>query len=166
MIVIGIDPGTHTGLAVWDPHARALLAVESLKIHRAIQKVGALMADSLLVIFEDARQRHYFTNDAKVQKYGAGVREGVGSVKRDCSIWEEYLEDQGIPYQARKPKSGMTKWDADKFALLTGWTAKTNEHGRDAAAIIHGLNLPMAQAIVHAWEQRHAQASPRTSARR
>lgn len=164
MIVLGIDPGTHTGFAIWDPHSRALLAVESLKLHRALLRVEALRADHPLILFEDARtiRMYHGRNDAK----GKSVLQGVGSVKRDCSIWEEFLEDSGLPYQARTWKHGTTKWSAEEFKRVTGWSAPTNNHGRDAAVIVYGLNLPMAQGIVRAWEQRNAYTPTRTSARR
>lgn len=163
MIVIGIDPGTYTGFAIWDAQTRALLAVESLKLHRALVRVEALRADRPLVMFEDARTIRMCNgrNDAK----GKSVLQGVGSIKRDCSIWEDFLEDSGLPYQARTWKPGTTKWSAEEFRRITGWTAQTNNHGRDAAVIVHGLNLPMAQGLVRVWEQRNAYTSPRTSAR-
>lgn len=163
MIAIGIDPGTNTGFAIWDPHARQLLAVESLMLHRALKRVEALRADDPLVIFEDARSMRIGGG----KTYGQQSRlQGVGSVKRDSAIWEEFLEDAGLPYQARTWKPGTTKWSAKEFQLITGWTAQTNNHGRDAAVIVHGLNLPMAQGIVQAWRQRNAYPSTRTSAGR
>lgn len=163
MIVIGIDPGTTTGFAIWDPHTRALLAVDSMKLHRALARVESLRADAPLVIFEDARTMRIGGGET----YGQKSRlQGVGSVKRDSAIWEEFLEDAGLPYQARTYKAGTTKWTADYFQRITGWTAQTNNHGRDAAVIVHGLNLPMAEGIVRAWQQRNAYTPPRTSARR
>lgn len=163
MIVIGIDPGTHTGFAIWDPHARQLIAVESCKIHQAMRKVENLRADSPLVMFEDARTMRIGGG----KTYGQKSRlQGVGSVKRDSAIWEDFLEDTGLPYHARTWKPGTTKWSAEEFLRITGWGIQTNNHARDAAVIVHGLNLPMAQGLVRAWEQRHAYTPPRTSARR
>lgn len=162
MIAIGIDPGTTTGFAIWDPHARQLLAVESHKLHQALRRVEALRADNPLVIFEDARTMRIGGG----KTYGQQSRlQGVGSVKRDSAIWEEFLEDIGLPYQARLWKPGTTKWSAEYFKRITGWSAQTNNHGRDAAVIVHGLNLPMAQGLVRVWEQRNAYTPPRTSAR-
>lgn len=167
MIVIGIDPGTTTGFASWSTESRALVRVESLRLHRALEEVRLLQEGSreittphhtpLLVIFEDARTLRF--RGGRNEKAGSKVLQGVGSVKRDCAIWQEFLEDMRIPYQAKVWSRGTTKWDAERFRQMTGWPGMTNEHARDAAVIVHGLNLPMAQGIVRAWEQRSTLAT-------
>lgn len=175
MIVIGIDPGTTTGFAVWDPHARLFLAVDSMQLHKALRRVELMKTDvpvdqyrennaAPLVIFEDARtlRVHHGQNARK----GNAVLQGVGSIKRDCAIWEEFLEDMGIPYQAKNWTRGTTKWSAAKFAQVTGWQSRANEHARDAGVIVHGLNLPMAAGIVQAWEQRNKRSATSLSSRK
>lgn len=161
MIVIGIDPGTATGFAVWDAKERKLWRVESMLIHQAMTAVldiraqkgtrsMPLEAGQLLVIFEDARTIRIgggenFNRKEKLQ--------GVGSIKRDSAIWEDFLEDHGIAYQGKRWTRGTTKWDADYFKRTTGWTGTTNNHARDAAVIVFGLNLPMCGGIVRAWQE-------------
>lgn len=161
MIVIGIDPGTATGFAVWDAKERKLWRVESMLIHQAMTAVLDIRAQKgtrgmplepgqLLVIFEDARTIRIgggenFDRKAKLQ--------GVGSIKRDSAIWEDFLEDHGIAYQGKRWTRGTTKWDADYFKRTTGWTGTTNNHARDAAVIVFGLNLPMCGGIVRAWQE-------------
>lgn len=161
MIVIGIDPGTATGFAVWDAKERKLCRVESMLLHQAMTAVLDIRAQKgtrcmplqpgqLLVIFEDARTIRIgggenFNRKEKLQ--------GVGSIKRDSAIWEEFLEDHGIAYQGKRWTRGTTKWDADYFKRTTGWTGTTNSHARDAAVIVFGLNLPMCGGIVRAWQE-------------
>ncbi len=147
-LIVGIDPGAHTGYAVWCTTEKRLLVVESLPVHRAMDRVRELHRVGMLrhVVFEDARQRRgYFgATDAAQASRGAGVREGVGSVKRDCGIWQDFLVDLDIPFEARKPQAGTTKWAASYFARVSGWTAKTNQHARDAAClVINAAALPM-----------------------
>lgn len=146
MIVLGIDPGVETGIAAWDVLERRLLAVESGGILEVMQKVLTWrdVSDLRLVIFEDARLRTFFGKmDAKFEKYGAAVREGAGSAKRDAAIWEEFCTRYALPFEARRPRN--TKIKAPEFQRLTGWNSQTNEHSRDAAMIVHGLNGPMLQ---------------------
>jgi hypothetical protein len=149
VLVIGIDPGVTTGLSVWNAQSRALIVVTSYGIVRAMREVQALLPQTPLVIFEDARKRTWFGNrDENQQKYGSGVREGAGSVKRDSSIWEEFLTDCGVPFKSKTPG---TKRNAPYFERLTGWQGQTNQHARDAALIVYGLNMPMCSGIVSAW---------------
>lgn len=136
---IGIDPGVATGYACWDRTDKRLVTVEAMRIDEAMAEVLSTHRAGVLhgVTFEDARLRKWYgAADARQARSGAGIREGVGSVKRDSGIWSDFLTAHGIPFQAVKPAAGSTKWDAATFARLTGWTAQTNNHGRDAALLI------------------------------
>jgi hypothetical protein len=134
MRVIGIDPGVHTGYAEWDAAARRLLVVTTMKIHAALWSVleAHRAGDLSHVVFEDARLRTWF-GDA-----GRETLMGAGSVRRDSTIWSEFLGDAGIPFRAISPKQKGAKYDAQQFARLTGWKERTNEHGRDAGLLVLG----------------------------
>lgn len=134
--VIGIDPGTNTGIAVWDCEKKQYKNVDSMKIHQAMDEVEYWMAYGsydVLVRFEDARLRKWYGNK------GNEAKQGAGSIKRDCAIWEDYLKDSGIEYQAVAPKNIKTKMTAEAFRNLTGWKGRTNEHSRDSAMLVFGF---------------------------
>lgn len=139
-IIVGIDPGTHTGLAVWN--GGTFTEVTSLPLHAALLRVRDLRdrlgfkGNGIVVVFEDARLRKWYgTSTARQDR---ARLQGAGSVKRDCAIWEEALTDWGIEWHAVAPKNNYTKMTAEAFARLTGWTERTNEHGRDAAMLVWG----------------------------
>lgn len=140
MLYIGIDPGKHTGLAVWESECKAFDAVATLPIHEALDRVRRLFKTygaDLCVVFEDARQRKYLPRERNASEY-RGRLQGAGSVKRDCSIWEDFCKDLGIRYEAIPPRPGLTKWSEETFRNITGWTGKTSNHARDAALLIYG----------------------------
>ena len=136
MICIGIDPGTHTGVAVWETREGKFLSLETLPIHRALLRVmliADLTKEDVQVVFEDARQRTWYgkgDTNAKAQ--------GAGSVKRDCSIWEDFCKDYGIPFWAKPPVKGATKVSADYFKMVSHYQGRTSEHSRDAAMLVIG----------------------------
>lgn len=139
MIRVGIDCGVKTGFAV--ANNGVLNRVDALTITKAMDEVKALHAQhpDLVVRIEDARKRTWYGRiDAEQEKYGAGVREGMGSVKRDCSIWEQFCIEQGIKFELVHPAANITKTKSDYFKRITGWAGRTNEHGRDAAMLVHG----------------------------
>lgn len=139
MVEIGIDPGVKTGYAEWEVGSNRLIVVETLTIHEAMERVKAHAIAKTVrrVTFEDARKRRYFgAADDRQARSGAGIREGVGSVKRDCSIWDDFLASLGVKYRALAPQAGATKWSAEHFARVTGWKGRTSEHGRDAAILV------------------------------
>jgi hypothetical protein len=61
---------------------------------------------------------------------------GAGSVQRDCSILETYLLASKIPHAMVSPANSRTKVSAAGLKAATGWTQRTNEHGRDAAMLV------------------------------
>ena len=138
MICIGIDPGTHTGVAVWDTRRGKFLSVQTMPIHKALNYVSAWKracktGEDIQVVFEDARQRTWYgkgDTNAKAQ--------GAGSVKRDCSIWEDFCKDYGIPFWAKPPVKGGTKVSADYFKMVSNWQGRTSEHSRDADMLVIG----------------------------
>ena len=137
MIVVGIDPGMHTGLAVWDTSTRQFLDIRCFTIVAAMDYLDELSLERGigLVVFEDARQRTWIPRERDIRQV-KGRAMGAGSVKRDCSIWEEWCEARSIQYIASRPKTGMTKLTDAYFRGITGYDRRTNEHGRDAAMLV------------------------------
>ena len=135
-IMVGVDPGVSTGLAMWDRLRQKLVSVDAVMIHEAWQAILILHLAGALhsVTFEDARLRTgYFGKNAKAKQQGAG------SVKRDCTIWADFLGGHGIPFKTVSPLKKGAKVDAATFIKLSGgWQGRTNEHGRDAALLVLG----------------------------
>ena len=128
MILIGIDPGVTTGVAVMDG---ALLSVESMTLVSAMMWIVSMATSCQVKVYvEDARQRKWFGTK------GRESLQGAGSIKRDCQIWEEWLTLHDIKFEMVPPKANKTKLNAEQFRKLTGWTGRTNEHGRDAAMLV------------------------------
>lgn len=131
MLCVGLDTGVHTGFAVWDKGKKQLIELSTLKIHRAMERVRELsVSDEIVVYFEDARLRTWFGNA------GREALQGAGSVKRDCSIWEDFLTDLGVEFHPVAPKNNATKLNATFFEKITGWHGRTSEHSRDAAMLV------------------------------
>jgi hypothetical protein len=134
-IIIGIDPGTHTGFATWIKNEKKFLCIETFLIHQAIREVLYLSTQwqntyELELVIEDARHIG-----------GSGIRaQGAGSIKRDCSIWEDFAKDYQIPCRFVRPtKNSLTKLSPEKFKQITGWDKRTSEHARDAALLVFGM---------------------------
>lgn len=137
MIYVGIDTGTHTGFAVWDGCSKRFVSVDALPIHEALLRVARYAGLTYVrVIFEDARQRKWY--GTQTASRDRARLQGAGSIKRDCTIWEDALKDWGIPFEKVAPRNNMTKLSAEQFRRITGWTEQTNEHGRDAAMLVFG----------------------------
>lgn len=136
--LIGIDTGVNTGYAVWDMETGDLWDVQTLTITQALHRVKTFSeAYRIKVYFEDARQRRWIP-DTRDPGREMGRRQGAGSVKRDCRIWEDFCRENRIPFEAVAPRRNRTKLSAEAFRRLVGWQGRTSQHARDAAMLVFG----------------------------
>jgi hypothetical protein len=131
MILIGIDPGVHTGFAIVNNrHLTDVLCMPACEAEAKVLDWHKWYPNLLMVYFEDARMRNWFGNK------GREALQGAGSIKRDCQRWEEWLKYYNVPHVAVAPRNNKTKLDAAQFRRITGWEGRTNEHSRDAGMLI------------------------------
>ncbi len=133
--IIGIDPGTNTGVAIWDRTDKKFLKIATMDILGAVDTIKKSKEDweDIFVRIEDPHQRKWFGPRSRAKMQGAG------SVKRDFKIIRDFLTRNGIPFHAYHPKDVRTKVDAKTFQDLTGYTGRTSSHARDAAMAVFGF---------------------------
>lgn len=143
-LAIGIDPGTHTGVAIAEPEPEARgyrwREIDTLPLHRAllivydqiVQAYASPHHGRTLVVVEDARQ----IGGPAHQKLGAG------SIRRDCAVWDELLTDLRTEVErldvefVRPSRRGLRKLSAEQLATYTGCTLKGSQHARDAVGVL------------------------------
>lgn len=135
MILIGIDTGVKTGFA----HSvnGQFVELSTQTILSAMAKVSGIHNDAklagtkLVVCIEDVRLRKWVD-----PRLGKERMRGIGSVERDCSIWQEFCETHGICYLLVPPKDIQTKTSQALFTQITGYVYEVSEDTRDA-----GMNI-------------------------
>ena len=136
-VVIGIDPGTNTGITVYDCEKKEYIICETMLITNAVMIVEKIIStrSPVLITVEDARA---ISGDPS-KKLGAG------SIRRDCSIWEDYLNEKssiasnGVFYRFVKPlKNPYLKMEPTKWLAFSKYKGKRlpSEHARDSATYI------------------------------
>lgn len=128
-ILIGIDPGRHTGLAVIKDGK--LVRCETMMIHEAMKELEGFGPDyveyDIHVVVEDARKRSGKPEAAQ----------GAGAVKRDSSIWEDFLTDLKISFKMVPPRKNGTRFRDEIFwAKYPYWQKRTSVHSRSAANLL------------------------------
>lgn len=133
-ITIGIDPGVHTGVAVYNCTIQSFLHISSTNIVEAqaiVQQYAQEADNDVVIILEDPRlirRRANMTSALRMR--------GVGSVMRDASMWCEWARHNNIPlYRKGLGITAKGRQGAEMFKQLTGITRRTNSHERDAAMI-------------------------------
>lgn len=130
-VILGLDPGAHTGLAVFQRGELVELAtISPASIYSALVQWSPKR-----VIFEDSRlQSHSWTTHA-ARAAALKMARNIGEVDGYCRIIVDYCELLGIMAHGVSPKGKGAKMDADSFRELTGWSGRTNTHERDACMV-------------------------------
>ena len=134
-LVIGVDPGVNTGIALRSIVLNRFHAVQTMGAVEAMLTVQRLAIEGRikLVVIEDARLRKWFGTK------GREALQGAGSIKRECAIWIDWLNLNAIPHRIVSPQAKGAKLNAERFNKLTGWDQRTSEHARDAAMLVFGV---------------------------
>ena len=133
MLILGIDPGAHTGVAhFFDGELARLDTIAPHQIERTLRE-----AMPGRVVFEDSRlQSHTWTAQAKAARGAAlATARSLGQVDAWCRLITEVCAELGIPAHGISPAAKGSKRGADSFAIYTGWTGRSNQHERDAAIV-------------------------------
>lgn len=143
--IIGIDPGTETGLAaVAADDSGAVLHVGSDGPLGAVRTLETWAASGRLVgaYIEDARglpiyARHGGANRGQRDR----IARGVGAVDLLTGLYAELLGALGVPVALVEPVRAA-KWDRATAERVTGYAGRSNEHGRDALRHVFGRGRP------------------------
>ena len=131
-IIIGIDPGTNTGVAIYrDGALFDLLTIEPFQLAETIADLSPAR-----VVFEDSRlQSHTWRRGIHNTPAQLKIARDVGQIDAWCRLIVATCERLGIPAHGISPKNKGAKLDAEQFKALTGWSGRSNQHERDGAAL-------------------------------
>ena len=131
MILLGIDPGQHTGLAIFDGGRLAeLRTITPVEIDRAITSIMPGR-----VVFEDSRLQSHLWTTSTAKATLAKIARNVGEVDAWCKLIVAVCESLNIPAHGISPLGKGHKMAADQFLRITGWDGPSNQHCRDAAMV-------------------------------
>ena len=130
-VVIGIDPGQSTGVAIFVDGVLTELCTLSPVL------IAALINPSVSrVIFEDSRlQSHIWAAPKASRAAGMKIARNVGQIDAWCSLIVALCEAAKVDCHGISPKSKGAKLNAAQFEAMTGWAGKSNQHERDAACV-------------------------------
>ena len=133
-IVLGIDPGEQTGCALYLDGA----LVDLFQIYPSGYAALLEKYHPGLIVIEDSRlQSHVFTGPKESPAARLKIARNIGMVDGFCSILTRMSEILDIPMIGVSPLGKGAKINAYQLATIMGWTARSNQHERDAAAVAH-----------------------------
>ncbi len=156
-LCIGIDPGVHNGLAVYNRSLKVLKDVQTLTVAETLNFIAKIAESKELkpvtcIYIENPdanspifKKRLIASAGVGYEQKTIGSREGrialkvaqdVGrnkEVGRVLLQWAQYL---GIQTEAVTPVS--TKWDKAQFLAYTGYKGKVTQHAIDGSRLVWG----------------------------
>ena len=130
-LILGIDPGSNTGLATYIGGKLVHLdTIAPVEIAARIE-----LARPTRVVFEDSRLLSYTWTTIKSRPAALKMARNVGEVDAWCKLIVAVCEQFSIQAHGISPKGKGAKVGAAEFERITGWTARSNEHERDAAMV-------------------------------
>lgn len=132
MRVLGIDPGANTGIATFE--AGALASLETIAPHQIEQLLRERAPTR--VIFEDSRLMSHTWTQVKSRPAALKMARNVGEIDAWCRLIAALCTDLGIAAHGVSPQGKGAKMNAAQFERMTGWSARSNQHERDAALCV------------------------------
>lgn len=129
-IILGIDPGASTGVAVY--RCGELTELRTIAPH----EINALLTElqPSLVVLEDSRLQSKVWTTAK----GAAalkVARNIGEIDAWSRLIVALCASQGFAAHSISPAGKGAKLTQEQFAARTGWGKRCNQHERDAAMV-------------------------------
>lgn len=154
-ILIGVDPGSITGVCVWDNERQRIADMKSMS-HIKFMEWVITNKDiyQILVVIEDPNlnQPVFMTKEERGQIFGSDKEgsdlalrillrraQNIGMNKQIAKTLMEFMESKGIDFAPLRPY--MKKMNAEQFKSYTKWPGVTNQHNRDAARLVYGLKI-------------------------
>lgn len=135
MYHLAIDPGVHTGIAIWDDLNYEFIEIKTLGSFAGCIYVSEFLKKNpdTIVYIEDANKRRWYGHNSNEKIQGAGW------IKTLSNEWIRFLKELSIETKIVAPKNIKTIVNSKQFSKLTGWEGKTSIHARDAAAMVWGI---------------------------
>lgn len=141
-LVIGIDPGAHTGVATFvGGKLSDLITIAPHQIDRVIRELTPAR-----VVFEDSRLQSHTWSTANSREKAAKIARNVGQIDAWCVLITSICDELGIPAHGISPKAKGAKLNAEQFRAATGWDGSSNEHSRDACMVAWPYRMASATA--------------------
>ena len=132
-MIIGIDPGQSTGIAVFSKGV--IWKLETIEPHQIAEYIKA--AKPSRVIFEDSRLTSHNFTTVKSRPAALKIARNVGEIDAWCKLIMAACAYFGVPSHGISPKGKGAKLNAEDFSKTTGWAGKSNQHERDGAMVAY-----------------------------
>lgn len=135
-VIMGIDPGSSTGIAIY--RSGALVDLQTIEPFQLAETIAAI--SPARVVFEDSRLISPTWKRGTSEAARLKIARDVGQIDAWCRLIVETCARLGIPAHGISPKHKGAKVETqEQFNEITGWAGRSNQHTRDAAMVAFQL---------------------------
>jgi len=141
---VGIDPGSTTGLAVYNHEKEQITKIMTLDFWSCYQTLAAAKNKAeWYIVIEAPNKTAMYGRQSKIAgeksaSYGNRMMSNAASNAREAELLADGLEKLGFQIKRVRPKRRNHKTAAEDVAhvqALTGYMERTNAHTRDAICL-------------------------------
>lgn len=131
---VGIDPGTTTGIGVYDRDSSRIVAVKRTDFFGVLPWLESNVRLSNTKIFVELPGKFMYGRNDDVEKGRDTYMADVGGNRREAQLLAELLRRARLDVEQVRPV-GKEKWDVFKFQAATKWHGSVSQHERDACRL-------------------------------
>lgn len=135
-LTLALDPGTHTGIAIYDPKQKKIIKTHSTDFFGAFKFLKSLDRDSVNVVVEVASTFVYNRNNGEKGMSRDKMCFLMGGTRREGQLMAIGCRILGFNVKEVQPIPAK-KWTAEQLKRELGFDARTNQHVRDAARLAY-----------------------------
>ena len=141
MFVIGIDPGTKTGIACFK-EGKLIRLLSKTPLETITFLLNNASKIKVAVIEDSKGQSHLFSaKKTQNKRVVAKIGRNVGEIDALCKLYLDCFRDFNIELIKVTPLKKGDKWKQEDFiGYFPDWKKRTNEHERDAVKIVYKYN--------------------------
>lgn len=144
--IIGIDPGKHTGLAMYETGISKITYTDTTDFWGLIDFIDERnsiypISDTIYIIEDPGLNKPIFYSryGNKTTRAYTRIAQNVGMNKEEAKLIIEYMERNRIHHKVIQPVT--RKWTEKELKQYTGFNEKVSQHVRDAIKLIHQIIL-------------------------
>ncbi len=135
-LTVGIDAGTHTGIAIYDPKQHKIIETHSTDFFGAFKFLKALDRAEYNIVVEVPSDFIYKRNDGEKGMSRDKMAILIGGNRREAQLMATGCRILGFTVKEVLPVRAA-KWTAEQLKRELGFTERTNQHVRDAARLAY-----------------------------
>lgn len=135
-LTLAIDPGTHCGIAIYDPKQKKIVKIHSTDFFGAFTFLKTLDRAEFNIVVEVPGEYVYKRNDGEKGMSRDVMIFRMGGTRREGQLMAKGCRILGFNVKEVLPVAAK-KWDAAQMKREIGFDEPTNQHVRDAARLAH-----------------------------